>query len=214
VLRIGIFLSAFNRIQIRLSIFMPILIWIRILPQILLIKLNFYFLHSKYLGSIKVLSNSSTSYVGGLAIAEGNKNRHLSKIQNRRHKHRSGQRTLAGRKKYAKNSIKFKNESHEYFKLLSLDKKVVVMVLLQDNFLRFRFRLLTSYGSGSDFNRFRFRFLFRFRLRFPLRIWTIKSTVFTNIFVKNLVFLNSKLFNKEKIDNFQRIYCKMWMQRC
>ncbi len=48
-------------------------------------------------------------------------------------------------------------------------------------------------GSGSDF-------------------WQV--TVFQNIFGKNLAFLQSKFFYKEKIDKFRQIYCKMCIKKC
>jgi hypothetical protein len=50
-------------------------------------------------------------------------------------------------------------------------------------FLRFRFRLLTI-------------------LRFRFHIKAIKSTIFQKLFGKNLAFLHSKLFTREKIDKF------------
>jgi hypothetical protein len=46
-----------------------------------------------------------------------------------------------------------------------------------------------------------------FRFRFRLR--TIKSTVFQKKFGKNLAFLLSKLFYKDKIDEGHLIHCNM-----
>ncbi len=57
--------------------------------------------------------------------------------------------------------------------------------------LRFRFRLLPSYGSGS--------------------ICRLQKAVFKFFFFKHLALLQSKLFHKEKIDTFHQIYCKMWV---
>jgi hypothetical protein len=60
-------------------------------------------------------------------------------------------------------------------------------------FLRFQFRLLTSYGSGSGSGS-----VFR---QFSKKRW------------KNLAILHSKLFYREKIAKFHQIYWKMWMKK-
>jgi hypothetical protein len=50
---------------------------------------------------------------------------------------------------------------------------------------------------------------FRFRFRFQLYIKTIKSKFFKKNLGIFFAFLHSKLFYKEKVYNFQQIYCKM-----
>ncbi len=56
---------------------------------------------------------------------------------------------------------------------------------------------LTSYGSGSGSGSIS---------------WPYKANFSKNILV-NLVFLHSKLFDKENSYKFHQIYCKMWMQK-
>jgi hypothetical protein len=72
-------------------------------------------------------------------------------------------------------------------------------------FLRFRFRLLKSYGSGYGPN--------CCQVTVPVPYLDHKSTDFKKVFEKNLAFLHSKLFYKERIDKFHQIYCKMWMKK-
>ena len=52
----------------------------------------------------------------------------------------------------------------------------------------------------------------RFRFRFQLHTKTIKSKFSKKKFGKNIAFLLSKLFYKEKVYKFQQIYCKMSMK--
>ncbi len=49
----------------------------------------------------------------------------------------------------------------------------------------------------------------KLRFRFQLYIKTIKSKFFKKNFGNFFVFLHRKLFYKEKVYNFQQIYCKM-----
>jgi hypothetical protein len=62
------------------------------------------------------------------------------------------------------------------------------------------------YGSG--FGSYFWKVMFRFRFRLLKKLWFR--------FKKNVViffaFLHSKRFYKEKVYNFQQIYCKMWMK--
>ncbi len=85
-------------------------------------------------------------------------------------------------------------------------------------FLRFRFRLLKSYGSGSgsDFwksygsGSYFWKVTVLVSVRFLLHIYTIKMQIFLKKFVS---FLHSKLFYKEKDYKYQQIYCKMWKKK-
>ncbi len=83
-------------------------------------------------------------------------------------------------------------------------------------FLRFRFLLLKSYGSGSDFwksygsgsgSYFR-----KVTVPVPAPYLDHKMLIFQEYFWNFFAFLHSKLFYKEKIQKFQQIYCKMWMK--
>ncbi len=65
-------------------------------------------------------------------------------------------------------------------------------------FLRYRFLLLKSYGTGSDFWK-------SYGSGSGLQILQEK---FWNFFA----FLPTELFYKEKVYKFQQIYCEMWMK--
>ncbi len=96
----------------------------------------------------------------------------------------------------------------------------VLAVLWNRNyFLRFRFRLLKSYGSGSDFSKVGFG---TGTITFQKSdFWKVTAPVQApylyhkkQIFCKKFVyFLQSKLFYKEKDDKYQQIYCKMWKKK-
>jgi hypothetical protein len=58
--------------------------------------------------------------------------------------------------------------------------------------LWFRFRLLKSYGSGSDFK----------QVTVPAPYFYHKKQFSQKLLEKNLAFLHSKLLYKEKIDKF------------
>jgi hypothetical protein len=74
-------------------------------------------------------------------------------------------------------------------------------------FLRFwfRFRLLTSYGSGSNFC--------QVTVPVPAPCLDHKKHSFQTNFGKNLACLHTKFFYKEKIYNSHQIYCKMGMKK-
>ncbi len=83
---------------------------------------------------------------------------------------------------------------------------------------RFRFRLLKSYGSGSNF--------WKVLVPVPVLVPTFEklrsgsSSIprpykanFAKIFGNLFVFLLCKLFYKEKVYKFQQIYGRMWMKK-
>jgi len=92
----------------------------------------------------------------------------------------------------------------------------------RNDFLRFwfRFLLLKSYGSGSDFwksyvsgsGSYYWKVTVLVPYRFQLHIWTIRSNFFKKYFGIFFAFLPGKLFDKEKVYKFQQIYCEMWMK--
>jgi hypothetical protein len=87
-------------------------------------------------------------------------------------------------------------------------------------FLRFRVRLLKSYGSGSDFWK---SYGSSSGSGFGSYFWKVTVPVPVpapylyhkkQIFLKKFVsFLHSKLFYKEKDYKYQQIYCKIWKKK-
>ena len=90
------------------------------------------------------------------------------------------------------------------------------MLWNRNYFLRFRFRLLKSYGSGSDFwksygsdsgaGSYFEKLRFRFSVPVPAPYLYHKKQIFLKQFV---YFLHSKLFYKEKDYKYQQIYCNV-----
>ncbi len=78
-------------------------------------------------------------------------------------------------------------------------------------FLRFRFRLLKSYGSGSDFWKSygsgSGSYFWKIMVPVPAPYLYHKKQIFLKKFVS---FFQSKLFYKEKDYKYQQIYYKMW----
>jgi hypothetical protein len=81
-------------------------------------------------------------------------------------------------------------------------------------FLRFRFRLLKSYGSGSGSSSDFWQVPIPVPVPIPAPYLDHKMQIFQKKFGKNPVFLNSKLFYKEKMYKFHKNLCKMWMKKC
>jgi hypothetical protein len=90
-------------------------------------------------------------------------------------------------------------------------------------FLRFRFLLLKSYGSGSGFGSDIWKsygsdsgsYFWKIRVPVPVPAPYLdhKKQIFQKNFGNFLAFLHSKLFYKEKVYKFQQIYCKMWIKK-
>ncbi len=85
-------------------------------------------------------------------------------------------------------------------------------------FLRFRFRLLTSYGSGFDFWQATVPvpsdfWQVRFRLRNVLVSRPKKAQLKKKFLWTKIAFLHCNLFYTENIYKFHQIYCKMWMKK-
>ncbi len=84
----------------------------------------------------------------------------------------------------------------------------------RNNFLRFRFRLLKSYGSGSG------SYFWKVTVTVPVSVPVPapylkhnKQTFQDKFWEKFCLFITSKLFYKEKVYKFQQIYCKMGMKK-
>ncbi len=81
---------------------------------------------------------------------------------------------------------------------------------------RFRFRLLKSYGSGSDFWKSygSGSGSYFWKVTVPVPVPAPYLYHKKQIFLKKFVsFLHSKLFYKEKDYKYQKIYCKMWKKK-
>jgi len=79
---------------------------------------------------------------------------------------------------------------------------------------RFRFRLLKSYGSGSDFWKSYGSGSYFWKVTVPVPVPASYLYHKKLIFLKKFVsFLHSKLFYKEKDYKYQQIYCKMWKKK-
>jgi hypothetical protein len=81
-------------------------------------------------------------------------------------------------------------------------------------FLRFRFWLLKSYGSGSDFWKSYGSGSYFWKVTVPVPVPAPYLYHKKQIFLKKFVSsLHSKLFYKEKDYKYQQIYCKMWKKK-
>ncbi len=85
-------------------------------------------------------------------------------------------------------------------------------------FLRFRFRLLKSYGSGSDswksYGSGSGSYFWKVTVPVPVPVPAPYLYHKKQIFLKKFVsFLHNKLFYKEKDYKYQQIYCKMWKKK-
>ncbi len=95
------------------------------------------------------------------------------------------------------------------------------MLWNRNYFLRFRFRLLKSYGSGSGSDLCKSygsgsssgSYFWKVTVPVPVPAPYLyhKKQIFLEKFVS---FLHSKLFYKEKDYKYQQIYCKMWKKKC
>ncbi len=88
----------------------------------------------------------------------------------------------------------------------------LVSVVERNYFLRFRFRLLKRYGSGSDFWKSygSGSYFWKVTVPVPAPYLYHKKPIFRKKFVSSL---HSKLFYKEKDYKYQQIYCKMWKKK-
>ncbi len=103
-------------------------------------------------------------------------------------------------------------------KLKNLQRPYRKSVLWNRNYFlqfQFRFRLLKSYGSGSDFwkSYSSGSGSYFWKVTVPVPVPTPYLFHKKQIFLKKFVsFLHSKLFYKEKDYKYQHIYCKMWFR--
>ncbi len=91
-------------------------------------------------------------------------------------------------------------------------------VVNRNYFLRFRFRLLKSYGSGSGSDFWQSygsgSGSYFWKVTVPVPVPAPYLFHKKQIFLKKFVsFLYSKLFYKEKDYKYQQIYCKMWKKK-
>ncbi len=84
-------------------------------------------------------------------------------------------------------------------------------------FLRFRFQLLKSFGSGSDFWKSygsgSGSYFWKVTVPVPAPYSDHKKQIFREYFWIFFAFLHGKVFYKKNVYKFQQIYCKMWMKK-